>query len=200
MAGPVQALIATLALTGIHYYNFSAVKFAHDQMQLPFWALTGLFFYRALVRGRALDWMLAGAMLALAFWSKYAAFALALSLVVFLLLDPVARRTLRTPGPYLMALGFRDRDRAERDLAGASPVSCRSQYVTDRARVAQPLVPVITYPLHWTLAQAFFIHPALILLGVDAVSATAKAGAAAALRPRSRAATRRCWRSGRSSW
>ncbi len=42
-------------------YNFSAVKFAHDQMQLPFWALTGLFFYRAIVRGRTLDWLLAGA-------------------------------------------------------------------------------------------------------------------------------------------
>ncbi len=41
---------------------------------------TALFFYRGLARGRALDWMLAGAMLALAFWSKYAAFALAISL------------------------------------------------------------------------------------------------------------------------
>ena len=55
IAGPVQALIATLSLVGIHYYNYSAVKFAHDQMQLPFWALTALFFYRGLVRGRALD-------------------------------------------------------------------------------------------------------------------------------------------------
>src|SRR5262245_53811965 len=71
IAGPVQALIATLSLTGIHYYNYSAVKFAHDQMQLPFWAFTALFFYRGLVRGRAIDWILAGALLAGAFWSKY---------------------------------------------------------------------------------------------------------------------------------
>ncbi len=54
IAGPVQALIATLSLIGIHYYNYSAVKFAHDQMQLPFWAFTALFFYRALARGRTL--------------------------------------------------------------------------------------------------------------------------------------------------
>ena len=66
IAGRLQALIATLSLIGIHYYNYSAVKFAHDQMQLPFWALTGLFFYRALARGAPRDWLLAGAMLALA--------------------------------------------------------------------------------------------------------------------------------------
>src|SRR5690242_16401534 len=48
---PLSALIAVLALEGTHYYNFSAVKFAHDQVQLPFWAFTGLFFYRALRHG-----------------------------------------------------------------------------------------------------------------------------------------------------
>src|SRR6202008_501932 len=73
---------------------------------LPFWAFTGLFFYRALVRGRLLDWALAGVFLAGAFWSKYAAFALAATLGLFLLLDPVARRAWRTGGPYLMGLAF----------------------------------------------------------------------------------------------
>ena len=58
--GPVAGLIATLALEGVHYYNFSAVKFAHDQMQLPFWAFTGWFFYRGLKRGRALDLAVGG--------------------------------------------------------------------------------------------------------------------------------------------
>ncbi|MEA2929637.1 MAG: hypothetical protein QOG38_2065, partial [Hyphomicrobiales bacterium] len=77
IVGGAQALIAVLALEGVHFYNFSAVKFAHDQMQLPFWALTGLFLYCALTRGRKLDWLVAGAALALCFWSKYAAFALA---------------------------------------------------------------------------------------------------------------------------
>ena len=43
-SGGFQALIAVLALEGIHFFNFSVPKFAHDQMQLPFWALTGLFF------------------------------------------------------------------------------------------------------------------------------------------------------------
>jgi len=71
---------------------------------LPFWTFTGLFFYRAVKRDRALDWVLAGVLLAGAFWSKYAAVALAATLALFLLLDPVARRTWRAPGPFLMAI------------------------------------------------------------------------------------------------
>jgi 4-amino-4-deoxy-L-arabinose transferase-like glycosyltransferase len=165
IAGPAQALIATLSLVGIHYYNYSAVKFAHDQMQLPFWAFTALFFYRGLVRGRALDWLLAGVMLAGAFWSKYAAFALALSLVAFLLLDPLARRALRAPGPYLMAAAF---------CVAIAPNAIwlvqsdflPFQYVTERARVAGRWYHYVTYPARWTFAQAFFIHPTLILLAV----------------------------------
>ena len=106
VAGEFKALIAVVALEAIHFYNFSVVKFAHDQMQLPFWALTGLFFWRAIVRGRTLDWMLAGVFLAGAFWSKYAAFALAATLGLILLFDPFARRAWRTPGPYVMAAVF----------------------------------------------------------------------------------------------
>src|SRR5258705_4734684 len=52
VTGQIEALIATLALEGIHYYNFSAVKFAHDQLQLPFWVFTWLFFYRAILNCR----------------------------------------------------------------------------------------------------------------------------------------------------
>ena len=165
IAGGPQALIATLSLIGVHYYNYSAVKFAHDQMQLPFWVFTALFFYRALARGRNYDWLLAGAMLALAFWSKYAAFALAISLAVFLIADPLARRTLRRPGPYLMALAFCvviAPNAIWLVQSGFLPF----QYVTDRARHAQHWYQWLTFPLVWTLAQAFFIHPTLILLGV----------------------------------
>jgi hypothetical protein len=165
IAGPVQALIATLSLVGIHYYNFSAVKFAHDQMQLPFWAFTALFFYRGLARGRNWDWLLAGAMLALSFWSKYAAFALAVSLALFLIADPLARRTLRSPGPYLMALAFCvviAPNAIWLVQSGFLPFD----YVTDRAMTAGRWYQFVTYPLIWTLAQAFFIHPTLILLGV----------------------------------
>jgi hypothetical protein len=165
IVGGFQALIAVLALEGVHYYNFSVVKFAHDQMQLPFWALTGLFLYRAIARGRLLDWMLAGGALALCFWSKYAAFALAASIALFLLTDPVARRRLATPGPWLMALAF---------LVVIAPNLwwlvdtgfLPLRYVDARARLATHWYHVVTFPLQWTASQMFFLAPAIALMAL----------------------------------
>ena len=109
--------------------------------------------------------MLAGAMLALAFWSKYAAFALAISLGLFLLIDPVARQALRTPGPWLMAAAF---------LVVIAPNAwwlvdsgfLPLQYVGDRAKIPERAFQYVTYPLTWMASQVFFIHPTLILLGI----------------------------------
>jgi hypothetical protein len=165
VAGGFKALIAVLALEGIHFYNFSVVKFAHDQIQLPFWAFTGLFFYRALMRGRPFDWALAGAFLAGAFWSKYAAFALAATLGLFLLFDPLGRRAWRTPGPYVMAAAF------------AIVIAPNAwwlihnefmpfHYVDERARTAAHWYQYVVYPLQWTGSQALVLVPALALLAL----------------------------------
>jgi 4-amino-4-deoxy-L-arabinose transferase-like glycosyltransferase len=159
------ALIAVLALEGMHYYNFSAVKFAHDQVQLPFWAFTGLFFYRALQRGRLTDWALAGAFLAGAFWSKYAAFALAAALGLFLLTDPVARRAWRTGGPYVMALAF---------VIVIAPNAwwlvhdgfLPFHYVDERARTAAHWYQYLIFPLQWSGGQLFTLLPTLALLAL----------------------------------
>ena len=156
------ALMVVLALEGMHYYNFSVVKFAHDQVQLPFWAFTGLFFYRALRRGRVIDWALTGAFLAGAFWSKYAAFALAAALGLFLVFDPVARRTWRTSGPYAMALVF------------AIVIAPNAwwlvqdgflpfQYVDERARTAAHWYQYIVFPLQWIGGQLLALLPTLVL-------------------------------------
>jgi hypothetical protein len=141
------------------------VKFAHDQVQLPFWAFTGLFFYRALARGRVLDWALAGVLLAGAFWSKYAAFMLAATLGLFLLLDPTARRAWRTAGPYVMALAFA--------IVIAPNVWWLVQhdflplhYVDERARVAARWYQYIVYPLQWTGGQMLLLLPAAGLIAL----------------------------------
>jgi len=163
VVGPMQALIAVLALEGIHFYNFSAVKFGHDQVQLPFWAFTGLYFHRALVRGQLLDWVLAGIFLAGAFWSKYAAVPLAATLALFLLIDPVARRAWRTGGPWAMAAAF--------GLVIAPNVwwlfdntFMPLRYVDARAPLATHWYQYITYPLQWTGNQVFFLLPAIVLV------------------------------------
>jgi 4-amino-4-deoxy-L-arabinose transferase-like glycosyltransferase len=163
IVGGFPSLIAVLALEGIHFFNFSVPKFAHDQMQLPFWALTGFFLYRAFTRAGLVYWMLAGAALALCFWSKYAAFALAGSIALFMLFDPAARRTLRRPGPWLMALVFVvviAPNLVWLVDAGFMPF----RYVDARAKIATHWYQVFTFPLQWTASQLFFLLPAIALL------------------------------------
>ena len=116
VAGPIVALIAALALEGIHFFNFSAVKFNHDVLQLPLWTLAALFFYRALTAARIADWLLVAVFLAAAFWTKYTVAVFVLPLALFVVMDETARRCLRTPGPYAAAAG-RTARRASKDAA-----------------------------------------------------------------------------------
>ena len=128
-------------------------------MQLPFWAFTGLFFYRAVTRGRRSTGSWPGSCWPGAFWSKYAAFALAATLGLFLLIDPIARRAWRTPGPYLMATGIRDRDRAECLVADRARLPAVPIRGPARAAV-RALVRLHRLPLQWIGGQVLFLLPA----------------------------------------
>jgi Dolichyl-phosphate-mannose-protein mannosyltransferase len=165
IVGPFQALIGVLVLEGIHFYNFSAVKFAHDQMQLPFWAFAALFFYRAIVHGRIFDWAVAGALLAGAFWSKYAAVALAATFALILLSDPSARRAWRTGGPFAMMAAFAvviSPNAWWLATTGFLPL----QYADARAKAATRWYQYLAFPLEWTANELFFLLPAIGLLAV----------------------------------
>lgn len=161
--GPQKSLIAVLALEGLHFFNFSAVKFNHDVMLLPFWAVAGYLLFRALTRERALDWILTGVCLALGFWTKYTILILAVAIGLFLLLDPFARRRLRTPGPYLMAGAF---------LLVVAPhlwwlvehSFLPFQHVLFRAQEANRWYDYIAFPLRWISSQLFFLVPTIALL------------------------------------
>jgi 4-amino-4-deoxy-L-arabinose transferase-like glycosyltransferase len=104
LIGPAGALIAVLIVDGLHYFNFTAPKFNHDVIQLPFWALAGLTFHGALRTGRMRDWSLLGVALGFALWAKYFVVILAAPLGLFLLIDRDARPALKTAGPYVAAL------------------------------------------------------------------------------------------------
>ena len=163
--GPVTALVAVLALEGLHFINFSAVKFSHDPMQMPFWALTGWISYRALTDRKLRDWILAGACLALAFWAKYTAVTLGLTIGLVLLFDRDARTCWRTAGPYAMAAAF---------LVVLAPNLwwvveydfLPLRYVNIRADAAQHWYQFITFQLEWIVSQAFFLMPVVVLVGV----------------------------------
>lgn len=104
IVGPAGALASVLIIDGMHYFNFTSVKFNHDVIQLPLWAAAGFAFHRALRDGRIAFWVLLGTMLGAAVWAKYFVVVLAAPLALFLLIEPTARKALATPGPYVAAL------------------------------------------------------------------------------------------------
>src|SRR5580658_7681906 len=101
LVGAVGALVAVLIIDGMHYFQYTAVKFNHDVMQLPFWGLAGYAFHAALKRGRVAHWLLLGFCFGGALWAKYFVVVLAVPYALFLLFDRDARRALKTPGPWL---------------------------------------------------------------------------------------------------
>src|SRR6516164_386132 len=56
LVGATGALAAILIADGLHYFQYTAVKFNHDVVQLPFWALAGYAYHAALRRGGLGSW------------------------------------------------------------------------------------------------------------------------------------------------
>src|SRR2546430_8885558 len=60
LAGARGALVSILIVDGLHYFHYTAAKFNHDVIQLPFWALAGWAFHAGLKRARITDCLLLG--------------------------------------------------------------------------------------------------------------------------------------------
>jgi len=162
LVGAAGALASVLIVDGLHYFNFTAAKFNHDVVQLPFWALAGFAFHRALREGRLAFWALLGAALGLAFWAKYFIVMLAVPMAAFVLINPVARRALRTPGPYVaIAVG----------LLVALPHLIwlvandflPLTYAEARLAPARGVLDHLTRPLIFVAGQLFWLIPSLLI-------------------------------------
>ena len=173
---PQTALLAVVMLEGLHFFNFTAVKFNHDVLQLPFWALTALFLHRAITDGRSSDWIWSGVWLGLAFWTKYSVAVLAAPIGLLLLIDPFARKTLRTPGPYLMGAVFAGVIAPQLWWLIAHDF-LPLHYADDRARLAAHWYEWIAFPLRWIGGQLFFLLPTLALLALALVGSARAAPA-----------------------
>jgi len=162
LLGARGALAAVLIVDGLHYLNYTAAKFNHDVIQLPFWALAGFAFHRAL-RQRALgDWILLGLAIGLSLWAKYFVIMLVAPMALFLLLDRDARAALATPGPYIAAAAA---------LATTAPHLIwlvqndflPLAYAEQRAVQPRGLLDHLWHPLQFAASQIFFMIPALLI-------------------------------------
>jgi 4-amino-4-deoxy-L-arabinose transferase-like glycosyltransferase len=162
LVGAMGALVAVLIIDGLHYFQYTAVKFNHDVVQLPFWALAGYAFHAALKRGRLGHWVLLGVAFGGALWAKYFVIMVAAPYALFMLFDRDARRALATPGPWL-ALAIA--------LLVASPhVVWLFQtdflpfaYASHRAAPVRGWFDHVLHPAMFAGSQIFFALPSLFI-------------------------------------
>jgi 4-amino-4-deoxy-L-arabinose transferase-like glycosyltransferase len=162
LVGAVGALVAILIVDGLHFFSFSAVKFNHNVIELPFWAFAGFAFYAALWRDKLRYWVLLGVALGLAWWAKYFVVILAAPLALFVLLDPQARHKLAGPRPWIAA--------AVTLLVMAPHLVWLAQrdflplgYAEARAAAPGGMLDHLLHPAGFLAGQAFFLVPALLI-------------------------------------
>src|SRR5262245_15060168 len=162
LVGALGALVAVLIVDGLHYLNYTSAKFNHDVIQLPFWALAGFAFHRALRGGWIGHWLLLGVAIGMAFWAKYFVVVLAAPLGLFILLDREARKTLATAGPYAAA--------AAALITAAPHIVWLVQndflpftYAEHRALPSRGLIDHVWHPLQFGIGQMAFLIPSLLI-------------------------------------
>ena len=162
LVGPFGALLALLIIDGLHYVHFTAAKFNHDVIQLPFWALAGFSFHAALRDGKLVHWTLLGIAIGLALWAKYFVAMLAAPLALFMLLDPQARRHFATPGPYI-AIACVLMIAAPHLIWLVQNDFLPFRYAEARAARSRGLFDHAWHPLQFVIGQLAFMLPALAI-------------------------------------
>jgi 4-amino-4-deoxy-L-arabinose transferase-like glycosyltransferase len=158
LVGPVGALAAVLIVDGLHFFHYTAVKFNHDVVELPFWAIAGWAFWASLRQGKTASWLVLAVSLGFAFWAKYFVLVLAVPLLVFLLIDRSAQPALKTLGPWL-AVGM--------VLVIMSPhlvwlghhQFLPFAYANARAVPPRSAVDYLFHPAEFVASQVFFLIP-----------------------------------------
>ncbi len=162
LVGPLGALVAVLIVDGLHYLNYTSAKFNHDVIQLPFWAMAGFAFHRALRGRQNADWLLLGLAVGISLWAKYFVAVLAIPLALFVLMDREARKTLVTPGPYF-AIAAALVTMAPHLVWLVNNDFLPFSYAEHRALPSRGLIDHVWHPLQFTISQLFFLIPSLLI-------------------------------------
>lgn len=165
MLAPVYALLAVFLLEGIQYYNFHAIDFNDNTLELGTWALTIYTFYIALKTKTKRAWLFTGCCAAVAMMAKYYTAALLAAMVLFLFARPENRQQLKTAAPYWGLLVF---------LALITPHIIwlfhhdfvTVTYVFERASSTPSWTNHFFFPAQFTWQQLQAFLPALILFGL----------------------------------
>lgn len=169
---PVSALISVMALEAIQYYNFHAIDFNDNTLELGLWSLTIYYLYRALAPNRTINhtrttqiylWVAVGLFSALGMMAKYYTASLLAAMAIFIFTEASARQQLKSIPPYVGLLCF---------MAVISPhiywlfnhEFITIEYVFERTSNPPNWTNHIFNPLEFTWQQFEAFLPAFILL------------------------------------
>lgn len=101
---PLPALASIFILEGVYYYNIATPQFNPNTLMLATWALTNLSYYKAVTIQQWRYWLATGFCAGLAMLTKYEAPLLLISLCLFMVINPIARKNFATAKPYIAIL------------------------------------------------------------------------------------------------
>ncbi len=163
LCGAPSALVALVLMQTLPFFFLAGMLMTPDAPLTAAWAASLYFLERALVADRRGAWWGAGLSLGLGLLSKYTIALVGLSALIFVLIDPKARRWLRRPDPYAAALLA---------LAVFSPVivwNARHEWVSFLFQTSRRLSDRPQFALHKLIASA------LVLLTPTGLAAAAVA-------------------------
>jgi 4-amino-4-deoxy-L-arabinose transferase-like glycosyltransferase len=98
---PSQNLAGVMALCSCFYFATSVPEINPNTLQIPLYALCGLFFWRGVTQDKILDWIMLGCCAALGLYAKYSFALMLLVFLCFALIDPLGRTVWRRKGSWL---------------------------------------------------------------------------------------------------
>lgn len=104
MFGAPSGLVAVVLGQTLPFFFLSGFMMTPDAPLTAAWAGAFYYLHRALIGNHARAWWGAGVCLGLGLLSKYTIVLLGFSTLLFMLIDPRSRRSLRGPEPYAAAL------------------------------------------------------------------------------------------------
>ncbi len=104
MFSRTAAMWMLLLMSSLPFFFGTAIILTPDAPLTACWAGALLYLYRALVRGRPRAWLGVGICVGLGMLSKYTIALLGPAALLFMLIDPGARKWLKRPQPYLSVI------------------------------------------------------------------------------------------------
>lgn len=162
---PALALVGVALLEGVQYYNFHAIDFNDNTLELSTWGLACYAFFLALRRNDIKYWVMLGFFAFLGMMAKYYTLVLLASMGLLLFYHRPYRRLLLTLPPYVGLITF---------VVLCAPHAVwlfhhnfiTVRYVFERANSAPHWTNHLFFPLQFFWQQLEVFLPALVIYGL----------------------------------